>query len=346
MQLAPREWLGVLAIVVAADALVVASWPASDAAPGAGRLPYALRDDYWAYERLVEQAGRERVLVVGDSVIWGQFVAPEATLPARLGGGFVNAGIDGLHGVAFEGLVRHHGRPLQRRRVVAYWNFTWIQTPTLDLAGAEPRTVHHPRLLPQLAPELRFYRAPAEERLTILAEQYLPLPELLHHLRLRYFDNHAPSGWLLEHPYATPLGPLLDGPSPARDPPPPPERTWRARGLQAGQDVPWVAPARSRQYAAFGRAVERLRAGGADVFVVIGDFNRVLLSPKSAARLRAARDAVAADLGARGFAYALAPELPPEEYADASHPLGAGYARMAAALARDPTFRAFLRKEP
>ena len=38
--------------------------------------------------------------------------------------------------------------------------------------------------------------------------------------------------------------------------------------------------------------------------------------------------------------------LPSEEYGDASHPLSAGYARLAKSISRDPVFREWLGDSP
>ena len=49
------------------------------------RVPYAASEDYWVYRRWAETvAAQGRVLVIGDSVVWGQYVTPDQTLASML----------------------------------------------------------------------------------------------------------------------------------------------------------------------------------------------------------------------------------------------------------------------
>ena len=45
------------------------------------RIPYQLSKDYWLYGRRLRQVtAPDHVLVLGDSVVWGEYVAPDGTL--------------------------------------------------------------------------------------------------------------------------------------------------------------------------------------------------------------------------------------------------------------------------
>ena len=45
------------------------------------RIPYSLSKDYWLYERRIQQApDPSRIVVLGDSVVWGEYVLPNGTL--------------------------------------------------------------------------------------------------------------------------------------------------------------------------------------------------------------------------------------------------------------------------
>src|ERR1043166_8719466 len=44
------------------------------------RIPYTLSRDYWLYERRFEQVGSQRVTILGDSVVWGEYVSRDGTL--------------------------------------------------------------------------------------------------------------------------------------------------------------------------------------------------------------------------------------------------------------------------
>lgn len=44
------------------------------------RIPYTLSKDYWLYQRRLQQTKTDDILVLGDSVIWGEYVMPDGTL--------------------------------------------------------------------------------------------------------------------------------------------------------------------------------------------------------------------------------------------------------------------------
>ena len=87
-----------------------------------------------------------------------------------------------------------------------------------------------------------------------------------------------------------------------------------------------------------------MRARGNDVFVVLGPFNEHMIATESRSGYTQARDGIAAWLTAQNFPH-LAPEsLPSELYADASHPLTAGYALLAQRTFANLAFRQWLEK--
>ena len=93
--LSPRQALLAGAIVLAALAAADPAWRRAEAfAPGGDfRLPYPLSEDYWLYDRWADRAADEAdLLVVGDSVVWGHFVAPDQTLSHYLGGANLGRG--------------------------------------------------------------------------------------------------------------------------------------------------------------------------------------------------------------------------------------------------------------
>src|SRR5438876_404124 len=134
MRLSARQWFAVVAIV--AFVLLATPWlwqKAERFDAGADyRIPYALSKDYWLYERRLERITPTNIAVIGDSVIWGEYVRPDGTLPhflneqSRLPGKFVNAGVNGLFPLAFEGLVRDYGAPLRHRKVILHCNVLWM----------------------------------------------------------------------------------------------------------------------------------------------------------------------------------------------------------------------------
>src|SRR5512145_1110179 len=70
------------------------------------RIPYSLGEDYFLYEKYCEEVvATGRIVVIGDSVIWGHYVSDDSTLTARLNAftgseRFANLGIDGIHPAA------------------------------------------------------------------------------------------------------------------------------------------------------------------------------------------------------------------------------------------------------
>ena len=128
-------------------------------------------------------------------------------------------------------------------------------------------------------------------------------------------------------------------PAPADDPQRGPEsarhKPWSTTGVGTTR-FEWVSLDASLQWAAFQRVVRLLRERGNDVFVVVGPFNEHMLAPENRARYLAIRDGVAAWLARETIPH-LAPEpLPSPLYADASHPLTAGYELMATASPPTP----------
>src|SRR5258708_5339812 len=116
MRLNSRQWLVTVAIFLAvAIALpqVLRRAERFDAGPDY-RIPYALSSDYWLYQRRLDDLsvrGSESYVipVVGDSVVWGEYVLPNGTLTHFLSEDsgqntrFANCGVNGVFPLALEG---------------------------------------------------------------------------------------------------------------------------------------------------------------------------------------------------------------------------------------------------
>ena len=85
-----------------------------------------------------------------------------------------------------------------------------------------------------------------------------------------------------------------------------------------------------------------LRQRGCDVLVVVGPFNEHMVAPEQRGTYHTLRDDIVRWLRARQVPVVAPDTLPSELYADASHPLTAGYALLASRIAQDPAFRAWL----
>jgi hypothetical protein len=350
------QWAAVLGLVALAATLGPRAWKRIERFdPGPDyRLPYALSKDYWLYERRLGQLGDPRqVVVLGDSVVWGEYVLPDGTLSHYLnretGGGetFINGGVDGLYPLALEGLIRYHGGPLRGRRVLLHCNLLWLSSPRADLQDPQEDNLDHPHLVPQFFPRIPSYRADASERLGAVAERDVGLLAWVDHLQIAYFGGMNVAEWTLagdggdppRHPNAwrDPLAqftrevPGAPPGDPKRGPQSRRHRPWTATGDGPTQ-FEWVAPERSLQWAGFQRLVRLLVERGDDVRVVVGPLNEHMLTEENRRAYRGVRDAVAAWLSGQRIAHVEPEPLPSALYADASHPLTEGYRLLAERL--------------
>jgi len=338
-----RQWIGLGLPVLAAALLVPPLWERIETfEPGPDyRLPYALSNDYWLYGRWARKA--EGIPIVGDSVVWGQYVTPAKTLShflnERAGGPrFANLGLDGAHPAALAGLLEHYGGGLSGRTVVLHANPLWLTSPRADLQEAGETRLNHPVLLPQFRPRIPACREAFSVRLGRVIERSLPIFGWMRHLQAAYFGGQDLPSWTLDHPGENPLGAIT------LRLPPPDDRLrhepipWAARGI-ARQDYPWVDPDRSLQWASFRRVVDLLERRGSRLFVLVGPFNEHLLTEASLARYRTVRQGIEAWLRQRKIPFEAPPALPSGLYADASHPLAAGYEALASRLAGHDFFR-------
>jgi len=367
VRLDARQWLiafGLLALIVALTPTIWERLERFDT--GADyRIPYPLSNDYWLYGRRLRQVTDARqVVLLGDSVVWGEYVAPDGTLSHFLnqetGGGsrFINGGVNGLFPLAEQGLFHYYGGALRNRQVILQCNVLWQTSPKVDLSAAKEDQFNHSRLVPQFFPQIPCYRAEANERLSALAQRQIGFLAWVVHLQQAYFGQKSILGWTLEDDGGTPAhyprswkNPLaqitLAVPSAPRDDP--------QRGPASPRHKPWSedhTPTRfewvdldaSLQWQAFRLVVEDLRARGNDVLVVLGPFNEHMLVEDNRPAYRKVRDGIVAWLEQNRVPHLAPDTLPSALYADASHPLTQGYALLAQRLYADPGFKAWLEK--
>jgi len=373
LRLSVRQWLvagGVLGIVlVGVPCLALRLDPF---VPGPDyRLPYDFSQDYWQCGRWIDDAAaRDAVLVMGDSVVWGEYVAPGDALSGELNRlvgtqRFANLGVNGLHPVALLGLLQRLGGPIRDRDVVLVLNLLWMSSPRHDLRAApaagegEQVVLNHPALVPQFWPVVPRYGAGFEQRAGTVVGRRVPFLSWASHLDATgaYGDSllaesaEAPGAGGPQPGAGPEPEPRIDDPTPAACrglfvavPPPSPSPhgqplTWEARGVPVSR-IDWPLAEQSLQWRFFRGAVEYLLARGNRVCVLVAPFNPYVQVPESRARY----DGLVADMvgwleAQGGLVVIRAEPLPGNEYADASHPLAAGYARLAGELAADPRFR-------
>ena len=366
IRLSARQWLAALLIVTLVLVATPRLWrkverfdPAADY-----RIPYALSKDYWLCQRRLEQLKEpSTVAVLGDSVVWGEYVRPEGTLSHFLNrqadspNRFANCGVNGLFPLAMEGLVDHYAAALRGRKVLLHCNLLWMSSPKADLHTRKEQTFNHYRLVPQFIPWIPCYRADANERLGVVIEQHVPFSSWVGHLQNAYYDQRSIPAWTLvddegtpphyPNAWANPLAPI--GRGIPTDPPNDPQRgpsssrhkPWDAAGAET-ISFEWVELDTSFQWQAFQRTVHLLQSRQNDLLVVVGPFNEHLIDPEQRGTHSAMRDRVAAWLVAQKIPHVIPETLPSRLYADASHPLTEGYDLLAQRFWADSTFRAWL----
>ena len=368
MRLNARQWATVLGIVLVFVLLTPRLWKKLERFETGPdyRLPYALSKDYWLYERRAAQFTPTHIVVLGDSVMWGEYVLPEGTLShflSREAGQpdrFVNAGVNGLCPLALEGLARYYGGPLRRHKVLLHCNPLWMSSPKADLQTAKEEQFNHARLVPQFSPRIPCYKADFNERFGAIVERNVGFVEWANHLQNAYFGQKSILSWTLEDDGGDPLRypntyqnpfaqiklrvPAAPKEDPDRGPKSPRHKPWSEDG-KGTERFDWVSPDTSLQWAAFQRLVQLLQARGADVLVVVGPFNEHLLAEENRPTYRRLRDSMADWLAKNHVPCVVPGPLPSALYADASHPLTDGYELLAQRLYGDAIFLKWMKGE-
>ena len=358
LRLDGREWIIVIAIVLLFALLAPRLWNRAERfePPADYRMPYALSDDYWLYRRHLEKAADDgrSVFVIGDSVIWGEYVTPHGTLSHYLNEQpghthrFVNAGVNGLFPLALEGLIRDFGQPLKGRKVIVHANLLWMTSPEADLSAEKEQKFNHEPLVPQFSVPIPCYRAKTDRRLSHLANRKVSLFSWSKHLQISYFDPTGIPAWTLEkgndrrNPLAQITRKIPEEPDhdPDRGETSPRHRPW-SEGGRGSQNFAWVPPGESLQWAAFQRLVRLLQSRGNEVLVVIGPLNEHMIADENRPPYQNLKREMVRWFDEQKISHLSPPLLPGDLYGDASHPLTAGYQRLAGELAGTPEFQAW-----
>ena len=360
IRLNAREWLvtlGLFAVIFLATPPLWRSVEHIETHPDY-RVPYDLSNDYWVYDRHLRRVPAEAIAVVGDSVVWGEYVDRNGTvshfLSEQTGRPFINAGVNGLYPLALEGLIKHHGAALRNRKVLLHCNLLWLSSPERDLQTPKEQTFNHPALIPQISPRIPSYNADTETRLVRTIENRVAFFTWVNHLQEAHFDSKSIPKWTTaqaaDNPnaypnsYANPLAQI-------RMTIPPEKTNDPERGLNSPRHQPWSGACReldwvpletSLQWRAFQRLVHLLKSRGNDVYVVVGPLNHHMLTETNRGRFKKLRGGVADWLKQSEILYFALDPLPSELYADASHPLTQGYQQLVKKILAEQSFMDWL----
>ncbi len=348
LRLTAAQWVVAAAILTVCYFALPFLWKRYETfSPGPDyRIPYALSNDYWLYERYADDvATTSQIPIIGDSVIWGQYVVGDGTLSHFLNASvgedrFANMGVNGSHPVALAGLIRYYGEAIADRKVVLHLNPLWLASKRHDLRDERARRFNHPILVPQFYPEVPSYSASLADRLSVAIDRDSSFLSWTGHLRIAYYGNKGIPAWSMDHPYTNPLAPLTgvlpkDGDTPPSEPIP-----WEQRGMRQ-QDFDWVPLDESLQWQFFKESLDTLQRRGDHVFVILGPFNEHMLTEANRKVYQDRRAGMIAWLDAENAAFVAPDLLPSDMYADASHPIRAGYERLAQELLDNPAFKSF-----
>ena len=362
-----RQWLAVVLLVGLVIGALPSLWLKWERITFSEsyRVPYELSKDYWLYKTFLEHVDEPNsVYLVGDSVVWGEYVSKDGTLSAFLNkqGGkdlaFVNAGVNGLFPLALEGLVQHYGKAMRQRRVLLHCNLLWMTSAEVDLSSEKEQRFNHPRLVAQFSPQIPSYRASVDERLGVVMGRSIPFLGFVRHLQNVYFDQKGLYQWTLaddgDYPpsypniYRLPWTAIhFEVPGEAlKDPDRGIEsdrhKAWSTTG-EGTQEFDWVSLDKSLQWAAFQRLVNLLLRRDNSLLVVVGPLNRHIISDENQSLFDERVVRVERWLKERKLPYLLPEVLAFDLYGDASHPLTEGYRQMAETLWSEPLFQTWLR---
>lgn len=307
------------------------------------RMPYELSNDYWLYSRYSRwAASKYDTLVIGDSVIWGHYVSRHDTLSHHLNriaakDCFANLGVDGIHPVALAGLLKFYGRDFSDMKIILHFNPLWMSSEKQDLQADKEFRFNHPKLVPQFVTKIPCYKDSYSERFSVVTERHVPFLSWTNHLKVAYFKNMDIPAWSLEHPYENPVASVTFGISDMQGDEYDEPVSWIDKGT-ARKDFPWVELETSLQWKFFRRSVGLLKERGNEVFVLVGPFNEHMLEGDSIEIYRQIKSKIEVWLKQNNIPFYIAPALPSELYADASHPLKKGYEMLAKQLFEERSF--------
>lgn len=360
-----REWLVTLLLVLPIVMFAPFLWKNFEqySTPPDYRLPYELSKDYGLYERAMDRLQPTQIPMLGDSVVWGEYVSRDGTLSHFLNNlsdesdRYVNAGVNGLFPIALEGLIRQYGGAIHNRKVILHYNLLWMSSPEADLSSPKEQKFNHPRLVPQFTTKIPCYRASFNDRASIVVTREIPFFSWNGHIRNTYFEQKNLHSWTLadDGGYPPSYPNAMAAPwkqitfqipgEPENDPGrglnSPRHKAWSSTGVGT-QQFEWVPPEQALQQQAFRHLVNLLCERGNDVFVIIGPFNTHIMAPENLSGFTAGLAAIRDWLDAQEIPNLPCATLESALYGDASHPLTEGYRQLASEIWSSSQFHDWL----
>jgi hypothetical protein len=336
IDLSLRDWLVVVLLVTVLAALLpqVHFRPRTPTVDRDYRMPYALSNRYDLYRRFTTlAAGQFPTILVGDSVVWGQFSNQNETLSHHLNEitkqrRYINAGLDGMHPIALAQLLEHHAPAIQKKDVILQLNPLWLMVTRSNQNVPEDPLVNRPGLVPRLAAGVNGTVQQRLEAAVARLFQGLPIDAWGERLAETRLDFLA---WSLDHPYESPLKAISSGLPPSEDSYIVRKVPWRGTN-DAQLDVRWPELERHGQWHAFERVLDLLEARQNRLLVLLGPMNEHMMSDRMREGYLALKRTIQEKLEARHILCFPAPLLRSDRYSDICHPLGAGYEELAREL--------------
>ena len=320
------------------------------------RIPFALSEDYSLFREFSHEVGKLAksgdglvdVAMLGDSVIWGEYVAKESTWSSELTRVWNagkqaaeskvqlrvwNFGLNGSHPAALRGLIELHGKWGSAMPLMIHFNPLWLTSPERDLSTSKPVPFNHSSLTPQFGQRPPVYKADAGERLRTAIGQRAGFLLWAHGFRIRHLEGMDWNSWAMEHPRSVPWSKSFREAS---------QSLWLDDGVRSGvqaisweerripkQRFEWVDLEKSYQWGQFLELVQDLQAEGTPILIVLGPLNPWVMSDLDLPHYNQLLDDVVSTLKDQSIPH-WRPEPPStEQYGDTSHPLAAGYTALA-----------------
>jgi hypothetical protein len=337
LNLSLRDWLVVVLIVTVMIAVMpmIPFRPPTPVVDRDYRMPYALSSRYDIYRRFTAlSAAQFPTILVGDSVVWGQFADRDQTLSHYLNElthqpRYINAGLDAMHPIALHELLEYHAQAIQKKDIVLEMNPLWLMVARGSAAKEEiDPLANRPGLVPRLAVGPNGTYQEKIEAAVARALAGSPVDRCASRIADARLDFLA---WSLDHPYESPHQAISAGLPPSEDSYTVRKIPWN--GTEGAKlDYDWPVLEMNAQWQAFERILDLLQSRQNRVFVLVGPMNEHMMTDRMRAGYQELKQRIQEKITSRGLTCCVPTSLRSEHYSDICHPLAAGYEELAREL--------------